>query len=97
MRNKRIAVAFLVLLMIGVVALPAFARGPTCSYCDDGELIRQGDKYTDWERIGKQRCPIKPSEYDYLDRRLVITVWKCNSCGISDVWESPEYRVICGH
>ncbi len=97
MRNKRIAVALLVLLMIGALAFPAFARGPKCIYCKDGELKFVDVTYTRWETEGFPKCPINPNYTDKEQTRWAHRTWRCNDCGAAEVISSLETRVLCGH
>ncbi len=97
MRNKRIAVAFLVILMVGTLALPVFARVPTCPECDNGELWPDETEYLSWKTVYYIACDKNPRYKDAVQERIVRESWTCNNCGISDVRVSTESRIVCGH
>ncbi len=97
MRNKGIVVALLILLMVAAIALPAFARGPICERCDEGELKQKPTVYTPWETIDFTICQKNPNYNDKKQQRFAIRTWTCNNCGVSEVISTTEYRILCEH
>lgn len=97
MKNKRIVVAFLVLLMVSALSLPAFARDPTCPECMVGELRSDPTEYSSWRTVYYINCDKNPMYRDAVQERMVIQSRTCTNCRISAVTTSTESRIVCGH